>query len=174
MSKFSDKLKGLIGALAPTIATALGGPLAGAAVGALSKAVLGKDGGSTQEIEAALGMAKPETLAAIRAADQAFAAEMKRLDIDLERINAGDRDSARKREIATGDVWTPRILSALVIAGAFVGEGWALTHVIPEGAQMIVGRVLGTLDAALMCVLYYYFGSSAGSSAKNQIIGAGK
>ena len=172
MSKFSDKLKGLVGVLAPTIATALGGPLAGAAVGALSKAVLGKDTGTTGEIEAALGMAKPEQLAAIRAADQQFAEEMKRLDIDLERINAGDRDSARQREIKTGDSWTPRVLAALVIAGAFVGEGWAMTHVVPVGSEMIVGRVLGTLDAALMCVLYYYFGSSSGSAQKNQIMAA--
>jgi hypothetical protein len=39
---------------------------------------------------------------------------------------------------------------------------------------MLVGRVLGTLDAALMCVLYYYFGSSAGSAQKNQIMGSAK
>lgn len=172
MGKFD--WKSLVGSLAPTIATALGGPLAGAGVRALSKALLGKEGGTEDEVAAALQTASPEVLAGIRKADQDFEAELGRQGIDLAKINADDRNSARNREIQTGDVWTPRILAALVIAGAFAGEGYAITHIVPEGAQMIVGRVLGTLDAALMCVLYYYFGSSAGSAAKNNIIGGGK
>lgn len=173
-TKFRDSTLGLVGAVAPTIAKTLVGPLAGAAVAALSKAVLGKDGGSVSEIEAALHSATPEVLAAIRKADQDFESEMGRQGIDLARINAGDRDSARNREISTHDSWTPRVLAAIVVLSVLTGEGYAMTHVVPTGAEMLVGRVLGTLDAALMCVLYYYFGSSAGSSAKNQIIGSAK
>lgn len=170
MSKFD--WKALVGSLAPTVATALGGPLAGAGVAALSKALLGKHDGTESEISAVLQTATPEVLAALRKADQDFETELGRQGIDLAKINAGDRDSARNREIQTHDSWTPRLLAGLIVIGAFVGEGYAMTHVVPTGAEMIVGRVLGTLDAALMCVLYYYFGSSSGSAAKNSIIGA--
>lgn len=170
MAKFD--WKSLVGSLAPTIATALGGPLAGAGVAALSQALLGKKDGTEGEISAALQTATPEVLAAIRKADQDFELAMSQQGIDLAKINADDRNSARRREVDAHDTWTPRILAALVIGGAFVGEGYAMTHAIPTGAEMIVGRILGTLDAALMCVLYYYFGSSAGSAAKTQIMGS--
>lgn len=170
MAKFD--WKSLVGSLAPTIATALGGPLAGAGVAALSQALLGKKDGTEGEISAALQTATPEVLAAIRKADQDFELAMSQQGIDLAKINADDRNSARRREVDAHDTWTPRVLAALVIGGAFVGEGYAMTHAIPAGAEMIVGRILGTLDAALMCVLYYYFGSSAGSAAKTQIMGS--
>lgn len=175
MSKWTsirDSTLGLLGAVAPTLAKTLGGPLAGAAVGVLSKVLLGKEGGTTAEIDAALATASPEVIAAVRKADQDFEAEMGRQGIDLAKINAGDRDSARNREVQTHDSWTPRILAAIVVGAVLTGEGYAMTHSIPAGAEMLVGRVLGTLDAALMCVLYYYFGSSAGSAQKNQIMGA--
>ena len=173
-TSFRDSTLGILGAVAPTLAKTLGGPLAGAAVGALSKALLGKEGGTVSEIEAALTSASPEILAAIRKADQDFEAQMGQQGIDLAKINAGDRDSARQREVNAHDSWTPRILAAIVVLSVLTGEGYAMTHVVPAGAEMIVGRVLGTLDAALMCVLFYYFGSSAGSAAKNSIIGAAK
>src|SRR5689334_10777965 len=90
-TKFRDSTLGLVGAVAPTIAKTLGGPLAGLAAGALSKALLGKHDGTTAEVEAALAAATPEQIAAIRKADQDFEAEMGRQGIDLAKINAGDR-----------------------------------------------------------------------------------
>src|SRR5690348_3178185 len=131
MSKWTslrDSTLGLIGAVAPTIAKTLGGPLAGMAVGALSKALLGKPDGTHAEIDAALASATPEQLATIRKADQDFEAEMGRQGIDLARVNAGDRDSARNREIATHDVWTPRVLAAIVVLSVLTGEGYAMTR----------------------------------------------
>lgn len=177
MSKWTelrDSTVGLLGVIAPTIAKTLGGPLAGTAVGALSKVLLGKPDGTAAEVDAAIAGASPEVLASVRKADQDFEAEMGRQGIDLARINAGDRDSARNREIQAHDSWTPRILAAIVVVSVLTGEGYVMTHSIPLGAEMLVGRVLGTLDAALMCVLFYYFGSSAGSAHKNQIMGAAK
>ena len=174
MSKWTslrDSTLGLLGAVAPTLAKTLGGPLAGTAVAALSKVLLGKSDGTTQEIGAALATASPEVIAAIRKADQDFEAEMGRQGIDLAKINATDRDSARQREVNSHDPWTPRILAAIVVLSVLTGEGYAMTHSIPTGAEMLVGRILGTLDAALMCVLYYYFGSSAGSAVKTNIMG---
>jgi hypothetical protein len=41
----------------------------------------------------------------------------------------------------------------------------------PKGIDgVVLGRILGTLDSALMLVLGYYFGSSAGSAEKTAAI----
>lgn len=168
MSKLSDVLKKIVGHVAPfapVVATALGGPGAGAAVKLLSRKLLGKDNGTESEVEAALANATPEQLLALKQADYDF-------EIDQQRIAAEDRASARNREIQAHDSWTPRILAGIVVLSVLAGEGYAMTHAIPAGAEILVGRVLGTLDAALMCVLYYYFGSSAGSAHKNTIMRA--
>lgn len=162
--------KSLVASVAPTLATALGGPLAGTAVSALSQALLGKADGTEAEVGAALVAADPATLLKLKEADNAFAVEMKKLDIDFERVNAADRDSARQREIQTGDVWTPRILAGAVILGWFGVQWFLLTHIIPQEMREIVLRGLGTLDLAIGLILGYYFGSSSGSQAKTDAL----
>jgi protein-S-isoprenylcysteine O-methyltransferase Ste14 len=84
---------------------------------------------------------------------------MKSLDIDLERIAASDRDSARQMAIQTHD-WTPRILAVVVICAWVFIQWHLLNSVIPDVMRELIARVLGTLDAALTLVLSYYFGSS--------------
>ena len=54
--------KSLVQSVAPTIATALGGPFVGLGVKALSQAVLGNEEGGEIEIAAALAGASPEML----------------------------------------------------------------------------------------------------------------
>ena len=110
--------KGLVRTVAPTIATALGGPVAGAATQAVSSALLGKPDGTEDEIMLAAAAAGPEVLQKLKEADNTFRIRMKELDIDLEKVAAGDRDSARGREIKAGDSWTPRLLAAVVIVAA--------------------------------------------------------
>lgn len=149
----------LIGSVAPTIATALGGPVAGLAVKALSGALFGHEDASQDEIQAALANPTADQLAALKKIDADFKVQMKSLDIDLERIAASDRDSARNYAILTHDI-TPRIIAVLVIA-AWVTVQWFLLHnVIPDAMRELIARVLGTLDGALMLVLSYYFGSA--------------
>lgn len=160
------KAKDILGAVAPTVATALGGPLAGMAVKAVSGALLGRDDGTAEEVAEALKGASPEQLMAIKKVDADFKVQMRQLDVDLERIAASDRDSARKRETETHD-WTPRLLAILIVGAWGVIQYFLLTHVVDQSMRELVARVLGTLDAALMAVLYYYFGSSAGSARKD-------
>ena len=153
------KFGSLIGAIAPTIATALGGPVAGLAVKALSSALLGHPDGSENDINAALSSASPDQIAAIRKADNDFKVQMKSLDIDLEKIAASDRDSARRMAIETHDL-TPRILAVVIVICYVLAQYFLLTHVIDQSMRELVARVLGTIDGALMLVLSYYFGSS--------------
>lgn len=154
----------LIENVAPTIATALGGPVAGMAVKALSTALLGHGDGSEDDITSALATATPDQLAAIRKADNDFKVQMKQLDIDLVKIAAQDRDSARQMAVQTHDVWTPRILAALVIISWGTIQHFLLNHTIEPAMREIIVRVLGAIDGALMLVLSYYFGSSNAAS----------
>ena len=84
-------------------------------------------------------------------------------------VAVGDAGLARLAMVETGG-----LIAALVILGAFFGEGFALTHVIPAGSEVLAGRVLGTLDSALLAVLYYYFGGSAGSDRKTELLASGQ
>lgn len=149
----------LIGSVAPTIATALGGPVAGIAVKALSGALFGRDTATEEEIREALANPTGDQLAALKRIDADFKVQMKSLDIDLERIAASDRDSARNMAIMTHD-WTPRILAVTVVLSWGIVQWYLLHNVVDASMRELIARVLGTLDGALMLVLSYYFGAS--------------
>lgn len=153
------KFGGLIEAIAPTIATALGGPVAGMAVKALSTALFGHADASESDITSALSNATPEQISAIRKVDNDFKVQMKQLDIDLVKIAADDRNSARQMAIATHDL-TPRILAFVIVVSWGFFQHFVVTHDVSPGMRELIIRVLGTLDGALMLVLSYYFGSS--------------
>lgn len=87
--------KNIVKAVAPTIGTALGGPLAGLGIKALSEALLGKEDGTEAEVAAAVAGANPEQLMAMKKADQDFAIKMKELDIDLDKAFIADTSDAR-------------------------------------------------------------------------------
>ena len=89
---------------------------------------------------------------------------------ELEAIAAADRDSARKREIATQDP-TNRRLAYLIIFVFGAAQYMVFTHTFPPDQAIMVARVLGTIDMALGLVLGYYFGSSAGSAQKTDLLG---
>ena len=155
--------------IAPTAATLLGGPLAGMAVDAIGKA-LGLSDATKDQVKDILtsGTVNAEQMAAIKQAEADLVLKVKQLDIDMEKIHAGDRASARDMAAKTGDVWTPRII-ALVVFIVWGAVNWKLFNgTISGDMRELVARALGTLDATLMAVIYYYFGSSAGSKEKTQ------
>jgi len=76
-----DKLKGVIGGLAPTLGAALGGPVGGAAATMLAD-VLGCDP-VPAKLEKAIAQASPEQIAEIKKAELNFEARMKELDVDI-------------------------------------------------------------------------------------------
>jgi hypothetical protein len=168
MAKFDWKK--MVGAVAPTLATALGGPLAGMAVKTIATQLLGKDNATEEEVEAAILGASPQDMIRLKEIDFEFKKTMVDAGIKLEEIAAADRNSARDREIKTGDVWTPRILAALIMLGYFGIQWYIVTHLIPQEMREIVMRSLGTLDMALGMMLGYYFGSSASGKTKDETI----
>lgn len=112
--------KGIVGAVAPTLATALGGPLAGVAVKTIATQFLGKPDASESDVEQAVLAADPQALIRLKEIDLEFEKAMASAGIELERLGMQDRVSAREREIKTGDSWTPRAIAALVVVGWFL------------------------------------------------------
>ena len=165
--------KDIVGSIAPSFAAALGGPFAGMATKKIVNSLLGQDEATDDEIEAAIAGASPSDLLALKEVDNDFKAEMEKLGIDLEKVHAGDRDSARQREIATKDN-APKILASVVVVGFFAVLGTIAFVAIPDNAQQPINILLGSLTALLLQVGNYYFGSSAGSKEKTRHLAARK
>lgn len=169
-----DKVLPTLKSLAPTIATAIGGPFAGMGVTVLAKA-LGIDIPDPDAPEAEDKLTKavqgmsPETMAAVRKADQDFQVRLRQLDIDVEKLRFDDIASARNMQVQTRD-WTPRILAMLIVLGFFTLLGLMAFVELPLKNEAAMNIMLGTLGAAFGAVYQFFFGSSASSQAKDATI----
>lgn len=164
-----DALLNIVRTVAPTLASAVGGPLAGMATRAISEALLGKPDASEAELASAAAKATPEQLLALKTAEQDFTVQMRKLDLDIERLSNQDRASARDREVKTGD-WTPKALAGAVTVGFFGVLFWMIAYGLPQNGGEAMLVMLGTLGTAWGAIVSYYFGSSAGSREKNSTI----
>jgi hypothetical protein len=164
-----DQFGPLLGQIAPSLATALGGPLAGVAVKTLSNALFGHEDASEDQLKEAMANASPDQLAAIKKIDADFKVQMKSLDIDLERIAAGDRDSARQMQQNTKDS-TPKILAYFITFGFFGALVWILVFGLPQTGLEVILMMLGSLSSSWTGVVQFYYGSSAGSKAKTDAL----
>lgn len=171
--------KSIVSAVAPVLGTALGGPFGGMATKAVANAVLGTgvtDNTPPQEwgqaIESVLAT-DSEALARLKEADHAFDAEMKRLDVDIMKIDADDRSSAR--QMAANTSLKPQIIQAVLWDMAFLGLLWVVFagDVTLDGVQGDIAKyLLGILSAGMLQINNFFFGSSAGSKQKTDKLGA--
>lgn len=163
------RLKKVIVKSAPKIAEQLGGPLAGAAVSAIARAIFGKEGASEDELAEALAGASADQLIALKKADNEFRLAIRQAAVEEGRIDAGDRASARDRQQKMRD-WTPSVLGALIIGGFFLTLGVMVARNLPAGAETEFSIMLGALATMTAAVVNYFFGSSAGSREKTLLL----
>ena len=136
-------VKGIIGAVAPTIGTALGGPMGGMAAKMVSE-VLGVDN-DPKKIEQAIQAATPEQLAELKKIDKDFDIKMKELDVDLYALETKDIQDARGK---FSKDWTARIIGVTVVGG-FMGYIFLVTLQPPEqNSEALINLVLGYLRRA--------------------------
>ena len=149
-----NAIKSLIGAFAPTIGKALGGPLGGAAAQTIA-AVLGCEP-DERSLTAAISNATPEQLAEIKKAELNFERQMKELDVDVFKLETEDAQNAR--QAFKGD-WTPKIIAIALVA--FFGAYIALVTLNPgENDDGIVNLVLGYLGGLVSSIISFYYGAS--------------
>lgn len=167
----------MLSKLAPTVATALGGPLAGTAIKALGD-VFGLDmSADTKEnkeaLVGALKGATQEQLMALKKADQEYEVKMAELGFKnvetIASLAASDRADARKRETNVKDN-TPKILAYLITIGFFGIIAFMLFGKIPSENKDILYILLGSLGTAWTGCIAYYFGSTNGSMEKSKLL----
>ena len=151
--------------LAPTIASCLGGPLAGMAVEAISKAI-GVDPSAVQDTINS-GKLTADQIASIQSAEIALKAKAQEMNLDFEQLAVQDRKSARDMQTTTKSFIPP--LLALIITLGFFGilVGMMTGKVTSSDALMLL---LGSLGTAWTGVISFYFGSSASSQNKDQLL----
>jgi hypothetical protein len=151
--------------IAPSIATALGGPLAGLAVTALSKALGVEEKDVQNTIQS--GKLSAEQLASIKQAELELKAKAQQLGLDFEKLANDDRKSARDLQVSTKSIVPP--LLAMVVTTGFFGILFALMmgYATKSDELMIM---LGSLGTAWTGIIGFYFGSSAGSQDKDKML----
>jgi len=90
------------------------------------------------------------------------------LDIDLVRIAEKDRESARNMQMANKSMLVPSLATIIISAFVVVTIGTLLGYAKIESAM--AGTLIGYLSAKAELVLSFYFGSSADSESKSEMI----
>ena len=152
--------------IAPTIATCLGGPLAGLAVSAVSKA-LGVSQEDAKEMMDS-GKMSADQIAQVKVAEIELQKQAQSLGLNFEQLAVEDRKSARDMQTATQSI-IPPLLSILVTVG-FFGILAYLMVTPADTANTPLMIMLGSLGTAWTGIIAFYFGSSAGSQKKDAML----
>jgi hypothetical protein len=164
--------------LAPTVASAVLGPLGGAAVGAIANAI-GIDDKTQDAVAKAFteGKLTPEAIERIKALEMDYQNQEKErgfkfaeLEFKTDSLIADDRDSARKMQMVTHSKM-PAVLTILVTIGFFSVLGALLA--MPElKANEIVLVMVGQLSAVWGACVAFYVSTTFSSANKNQLLAA--
>jgi hypothetical protein len=160
-----ETLLSILKGVAPALATAVAGPAGGAAVGWIAS----KLGISDDTIE---GVTKALT------GNPELTMKLKELDLEYAKMDAQDRDSARKAyaAVATSEYATKLDKAVVpILALGVVGLAFSLIGILmfvntPQDQQQIIIFALGFITSAAGQVLSFYFGSSQGSKDKTEEI----
>jgi hypothetical protein len=161
--------KSILSQIAPTIATALGGPLAGAATAWVGNKLLGKPNATQDDIAAAIS--DPDTLLKLKTLDLEYKQHLADLGVKLDELDTADRASARSLAIAKGI--SPQVsLSALFVLGYFgilaaLICGWAK---IPQELHDVLISLIAILAAGVAQVMNFWFGSTRSSQDKDKTL----
>jgi len=192
-SETLNQIASVIKGIAPTIATVFGGPGAGALVG-LGLNTLGKFLGIPEENPAAekvlqaaqLAATDPATRLQIQAAENDFALKMKALELEELKTKVGSALEGIKTSIAdvqnarTTDLEKTRItgkrdvnlyaIAWVMLAGFFGLIAVLLRYPVPPDSSGVIFMLFGSLASGFMAVISYFFGSSSGSKAKDDLL----
>lgn len=151
--------------IAPTVATALAGPLAGMAVEVISKAIGVPHDDVQSMIES--GKLSSEQLAQLKLAELELKKQAQSLGLDFEKLSVEDKSSARNMQTATRSK-VPPILAFMVTFGFFGILGSIMAGYAQKSDELMI--MLGSLSTAWTGVMAFYFGSSSGSQKKDVML----
>ena len=151
--------------IAPTIATAIGGPFGTMAYGLIAHELGVSADEAKTTIEA--GKLTADQIASVQLAEIAIKAKAQELNLDFAKLTNDDRKSARDMQSTTKSL-IPAMLAIAVTLGFFgILTGLMLGYFKTSDALMLM---LGSLGTAWTGIIAFYFGSSAGSQAKDDLL----
>jgi len=154
--------------VAPAIATALGGPVAGVATKFLGDALMGDE--NAPEVDIAAALQSPDNLVKLRELNNTFQLKMAEAGIDLEKVHAADRASAR--EMAVKTTLKPQMIISTIFVLAFAVILYTVftnTLEMNDIQKNITMYLLGILSAGMIQIMNFWFGSSSGSKEKDKL-----
>jgi hypothetical protein len=148
-------LGNIIGAVAPTIGSALGGPMGNMAMTMVAEKLGCKN--TPQDIEKKVQTLTPSQLSELKELENEFAVKMKELDVDIFALETADVQDARKNFAKD---WTSRFIGILIVSG-FIGYIFLVTLMPPEeNSEAVINLVLGYLGGLASAIISFYFGAS--------------
>ena len=136
------------------------------AVSAISKAI-GVDEDKVQDMISSNKL-NADQVAQLKLAEIELAKQAQELGLNFEKLAVDDRKSAREMQ-ATPRSWMPPILASAVTVGFFGIVVMMFFNQIDSNNPAIL-MMLGSLGTAWTGIIAYYFGSSAGSQAKTEMM----
>jgi len=158
--------------VAPTVASAMFGPLGAIAVASVGE-LLGLSGATKDKISEIIqtGQITPEQIGKLRELELEYQNNEKERGFRYAELSFKDRDSARQASVSGGTqkmlFWLSLVLLILTIGTEIAVLFYGYPDKTPE---IIVGRVLGLMDAVAMLVLSYWYGTTNGSAVKNELL----
>ena len=154
------KLGGLLKSLAPNIASAAGGPLAGMAVKMVAAKLSLHESTTANEIEDLIER-EPDKAVLVKQADEDFKLKIREMEIDLESFKTEVEDRKDARAAFSTDL-THKLFSVLtlLLSGAFVLMVTMMPH--DQNDETIISLVLGQLSGILGTAAAFYYGGSNG------------
>ena len=175
LSKMGPVTKQVLGTYAPFLLKAAGGPF-GVMAGTALQAIFGTSDPS--QVETAMAGATPDQIVALKKANEDFQAKMRELGISEEELYLKDVEDARSMQTATKDPTVARL--AWTVVGGFMVVSLAqlvglviypdAVNKIPPQGWLLIGNISGYLANEAKQAAAFYFGSSAGSQAKDQTL----
>jgi len=157
-----NELFGLLKGIAPTLATAVAGPLGGAAVTALASKF-----GVSDSVDA---------VAKAIAGDPKAAEKLQELELEMAKLDMANTADARKMnseiQSSTTASWLAKniayVIDVAIIAGALTMTFVVFIVGVPEQNKSMAFTALGSLWTLTGTVVNFHRGSSAGSKAKTE------
>lgn len=155
--------------VAPTVASALGGPLAGVAVTAIGE-LFGMTEPTQDKIKSLIenGQMTGQQIADLRTLELKLKAEEQERGFRYAELEEKNTADARAMRTATGSMF-PELLSGLITVGFFGILGWMMYQPSAIDSQPLL-IMLGSLGAAFGAVINFWLGSNKGSDRTKELL----
>lgn len=191
MSDFWDDVLELVGAAAPALATALGGPFAGVATKFVADQLLGKPDAGQEEVKTALVNATPDQMIRLKELDADFKLKMQQAGVDMTRLMIEkevaflkNQENARQTFGGSRGVFWMGVAILSVFAVLMGMVLWGCYMLLTQQVEVskvdagllatatgMVGTIIGYAAANAQQVVGFFYGSSQGSAEKTEALG---